>query len=253
MEEVLKPTVAVYDADFIPYYVCHNKKDDPIKTLEDCLNLCDIFIDNINKAVKADYYCGFRTIGKCFRYGINPNYKANRKYPYVDYLKEVQEHLSTHHSFYGQEGYEADDLVMSFKAQYNQFNVIIVSPDKDILGAVNNAYNPRKNEFVNNLPYAIIDNFWKSMITGDSIDGIKGIPGKGESFFNKVIMSSDGMFIKNLPEKIIRANILNEYINHFGEYEGIKEFTKNYLSLKLVDNVELNEVKLNKIEKTVLL
>lgn len=253
MEEEIKQTIACFDADFLPYYVCHNKEGEPIKTLEDCINLCNIFIDSVNKSVKADYYCGFRTVGKCFRYGVNPNYKAKRKYPYIEYLKEVQEHLSTHHSFYGQEGYEADDLVMSFKAQNSHFNVVIVSPDKDILGAVDYAYNPRKNEFVNNLPYAIIDNFWKSMITGDAVDGIKGIPGKGEAFFNKVIMLSDGMFIKNLSEKIIRDNVFNEYINHFGEYEGIKEFTKNYLSLKILENVELTDVKLNIIEKTVLL
>lgn len=250
-EDKIKHTIACYDSDFIPYYVCHNKEGEPIKTLEDCLNLCNIFIDNINRSVKADYYCGFRTIGKCFRYGINSDYKAKRKYPHVDYLKEVQEHLSTHHSFYGQEGYEADDLVMSFKAQNSHFNVIIISPDKDILGAVDYAYNPRKNEFVVNKQEDIDYNFWKSMITGDNVDGIKGIPGKGEAFVKK-LFPQEGYYLKSL-NKNYHSEILNEYINHFKEYEGIKEFTKNYLSLKILDNVKLKNVKINEINKEILL
>lgn len=233
--------IACYDSDFIPYYVCHNKKDEPIKTLKECIQKCDELILNMNNLLGVDFYCGFRTVGKCFRYNINPGYKANRKYEHVNYLKEVQEHLSNYHNFYGQEEYEADDLVMSFKAQNKQADVIIISPDKDILGAVDYAYNARKNEYVTNTKDEIIENFWKSMITGDSVDGIKGIPGKGEAYAKKLFQSVNTLGLWH------RELVLRSYIEHFGEYEGIKEFTKNYLSLKIVDDVELKNIKLNEI------
>ncbi len=252
-QDEVKPTIAVFDSDFLPYICCHNKIGEPIKTLEDCIIQCDTFIDSICRSVKADYYCGFRTIGKCFRYKVNPDYKGNRKYPPIEHLKEVQEHLSNHHNFYGQEDYESDDLVMSFKAQNNQFNVIVVSPDKDILGALDYAYNPRKNEFVANTQEEIVINQMKQLVTGDKVDNVHGIHGKGEAFFNKIIMNSDGKMVKKLSADVIRTNIFNEYIKHFGEYEGIKEFTKNYLSLKILDNVKLNSVTINKINKEVLL
>ena len=63
--------------------------------------------------------------------------------------------------------------------------------------------------------------------------------------------------LPNLPADIVpegktaeeNLNVFEEYINHHGEYEGIKEFTKNYLSLKIVDNVKLEEIKLNNVLK----
>lgn len=244
-----KPILAIFDADFIPFVVCHNKKDTEEKTLIDCINMCDDYINNILKAVKADYYIGYLTQGKCFRYDINPTYKANRKYDNPPkFMFEIRDRLKTI-GFIGKEGYEADDLCMSFKAQNSQYESIIISPDKDLLGICETSFNPRKMEFNYHTKEEIVENFWKSMIVGDRADNIIGIPGKGEAYFNKIIMLSDGKFIKNLSEKTIRDNIFNEYIKHFGEYEGIKEFTKNYLSLKILDNVKLDEVQLKEVNK----
>lgn len=240
MEEK-KPIVAVFDADFIPYYVCHNKKEAEEKSLNDCLNLCDEFINNILKSINADYYIGFLTKGKCFRYTINSEYKANRKYlNQPKYLDEVKERLKAY-GFTSISGYEADDLVMSFKAQYSQFESIIVSPDKDILGICEKSFNPRKMEFNYHSEEEIVENFWRSMIVGDTADNIKGIPGKGPAFFKSVV---EYCYTVGFP-----TVILQYYIDHFGEYEAIKEFTKNYLSLKIVDTVNLGEIKLNEVLK----
>lgn len=244
-----KPRVIVYDADFIPFYVCHNKKDEVEKTLENCISGCNNLIYNMNKSIKADFYCGFLTKGKCFRYKINPTYKANRNYDKLPkYLNEVRQYMLKSHKFMFKRGYEGDDLVTSFKTQNSQFETIIVSPDKDILGSVESAYNPRKNEFVSTSKEQIIENFWKSMITGDSVDGIKGIPGWGEASFNKIKESLKFGTINMINHQYMET-ILHCYCNKFGEYEGIKEFTKNYLSLKLLDTVILKNIKLNKVEK----
>jgi 5'-3' exonuclease len=238
-----KPIVAVIDADFIPFYVCYNKKGQEEKTLDDCINICDNFINNILKATNADYYVGYLTKGKCFRYDINPDYKANRKYlDQPQYLDQIKERLLTY-NFVSQKGWEADDLCMSFKAQNSQFESIIVSPDKDLLGICEKSFNPRLMQFNYHSKEEIVENFWRSMIVGDTADNIKGIPGKGPKYFNNLI---DGFIYLGDSWDYI---IFDEYINHFGEYEGIKEFYKNYLSLKIVDNVKLEEIKLNKVLK----
>lgn len=241
-----KTIITVWDADFIPYYVCHNKKNEDEKTLDECINLANSLIDNINNHNNADLYCGFITKGKCFRYDINPSYKSNRKYLNLPkYINEVKEHIECVHNFTFKEGYEADDLVLSFERHYSQFKPVLVSPDKDILTAGKNVYNPRLNTFKSNSDEEIKEAFWRSMITGDTIDGIKGIPGKGNVFSTK-------LFININNEESLRTLVFDEYINHFGEYEGIKEFTKNYLSLKIVDNIDVSEiVKLNKVIKSV--
>lgn len=236
---------AVIDGDFIPFYVCHNKKGDEPKTLDDCLYICDDFINNINKAVKSDVYLGFLTKGKCFRYNINPSYKGNRKYDNIpNFSNEIREHLINTHGFTYQEGYEADDLVLSFKKQNKEYNSIIVSPDKDILLLEGKHFNPREMKFVETDEVTAAYKFWSDMIIGQPGDNIKGIPGKGKSFAEKLLFNIE-------DEESLRTLVFDEYINYFEEYEGIKEFTKNYLSLKLVDNVSINQFKLNNVDKIV--
>jgi len=235
-----KSVITVIDADFIPFYVCHNKKDSGEKSLNDCINMCDDFIKNILMATKANYYVGYLTTGKCFRYNINPDYKANRKYLNMPkYMAEIKERLIGVYNFKSQENYEADDLCLSFKKQNPEYDCIIVSPDKDLLGICEKSFNPRKMVFNYHTKEEIVENFWRSMVCGDTADNIKGIPGMGEKAFDKIK--------KSVELNDLLTEIQLYYINHFGEYEGIKEFTKNYLSLKIVDNVRLEEIKLNEV------
>lgn len=242
------PIVSVIDSDFIPFYVGFTKKGEEDKSLEQCIANCDDFISNINRYTRADYYVGYLTQGKCFRYGINPSYKANRKYENMPkYLNELKQHLRDRHNFISQEGYEADDLVVSFKVQNSQFKSIIVSPDKDLLNLPGKHLNPRKMEFKRTSEEEAKEFFFKSMIIGDQIDGIKGLIGKGKVYAEETWSS----YISEYDHPYPLSRVLNEYIHHLGEYEGIKEFTKNYLSLKLVDTVTLETIKLNEVDKII--
>lgn len=244
-----KPVVSVLDADFIPFYTNFTKKGEEDKTLEQCIDKCDDFINNINRYTRADYYVGYLTKGKCFRYNINSSYKANRKYNNMPkYLQEVRQHLQDKHNFLYQEGYESDDLVYSFKTQNkDKYDCIIVSPDKDILNLPGKHLNPRKMAFHRTSEDEATEFFWKSMVVGDNIDSIKGIPKCGEKYFESILED-----MKLYEEAIsLRTEIFNRYTNNFGEYEGIKEFTKNYLSLKLVNDVKLEDIKLNEVNKMI--
>lgn len=235
------PILSIIDADFIPFYVCNNRKGEVLKTAEDCIVACDDFIANINKYNNSDYYIGYLTIGKCFRYTINPEYKAKRNYSNMPpFIQEVRQHLIDKHNFIGQENYEADDLVVSFKVQNSQFKSIIVSPDKDILNLEGKHLNPRLMSFKKTSKEEADSFFALSLIKGDTVDNIKGIPNKGEAYFNKKF--------KDIIPTI--GDILDEYILCLGEIEGVKAFYTNYNCLKLIDTVQLETIKINKVEKT---
>lgn len=246
-----KPLIAVYDADFLPFYVGFTKKGEEDKTLEQCIEKCDDFISNINRYARAEYYVGYLTQGKCFRYDINSSYKSNRKYENMPkFLKEIRQHLRDKHNFISQDGWEADDLVVSFKVQNKQYESVIVSPDKDILNLPGKHLNPRKMEFKETSVSEASEFFWKSMIVGDTTDGIKGIPKWGVKSFDR-IKETLPFGTPRMNNSYYRETILHCYCDVFGEYEGIKEFTKNYLSLKLVDTVPLETIKLNEVDKIV--
>lgn len=242
-----KEVVGIYDADFIPYYVCHNKTDIP-KTLEYCKELTDDFIRNVNNAIGATKFIGCLTVGKCFRYRVYPEYKANRKYKfdkeYQELMSGIKEYLITEYGCnYTKDELEADDLVRIFAKQLSTtFETVIVSPDKDILLLEGKHYNPKLNKWIITTKEEAEEYFWKSMITGDATDNIKGIPGMGKAAANKIFEG-----IKTPP-----ARVLKYYIEHFGEEMGIEEYYKNYKCLRILDKYNImfepNIIDLNKEE-----
>ncbi len=241
--------IATWDADFIPFYVCHSKEKGPTgntieKPLDKCIEDCDNLIANINTSMGVDLFNGFITKGKCFRYAIYPAYKANRKYDSLPiYLNDVKNYMIGKYNFYGLEGLEADDLVLSYKKQ-SKDEVIIVSPDKDILYLEGTHYNPRKNEFVTTTSNEADLYFYKSMMVGDTADNIKGIKGIGPVSAVKILHNKE-LFSS------YKAVVLDKYCEVYGEEQGIINFYTNYRCLKIRDSVNpdiFNNVKLNKIE-----
>ena len=73
--------------------------------------------------------------------------------------------------------------------------------------------------------------FWGSVITGDTADNIKGIPGKGPAFIKKLWEECKEI-------NLFKSRVICEYINYFGEEAGIDEFYKNYKCLKIKDSYE---------------
>jgi 5'-3' exonuclease len=231
----------VYDADFIPFIVCHNRKGQEEKTLEECILQCDDIIANINTAIKCDTFVGFLTKGKCFRYSVYPEYKGNRKYLEMPkYMNDVKDYLISKYHFVFNSNYEADDFVLSYKTKYKDINCIIISPDKDIINLEGSHYNPRSAEFRYTNKEEAEKYFWISMMVGDTADNIKGIKGIGPVAANKII-SEVGLFDS------LRATIMNKYCEIYGEREGIRQFYINYYCLKIVDDIDpiLLEVELN--------
>lgn len=232
-----KAKLSVIDGDFIPFYVCYNKvvkgeKED--KTLDECKKLADDFIRHINRSVNAEEMVGCLTVGKCFRYGIYPEYKANRKYKfdpkYQELMSGVKEYLITDYKFtYEKDRFEADDLVRIYsKAFSKDYDPIIVSPDKDILFLQGKHYNPKLNKWIITTKEQAEYYFWTSMITGDITDNIKGIVGMG--------LKSAQNLLNEVSVDNYRAVVLDAYCKNYGEYKGIMEFYKNYRCLYMEDS-----------------
>ncbi len=231
---------ALVDADFLPYYCCHNKKGEEPKTLQQCYDHADQFIHNIFKATKATHYIMAWTVGKCFRYNINPQYKANRKYTdVIPFLDKTKTYLRDKYNGAYDSDLEADDIINICRKHYLEntikdqepSQIFFVSPDKDILMLEGTHFNPKKMMWVTTSRVEADEFFWISTIKGDTIDGVKGIPGKGEVFAKKLFKSEIQGFIYEYA-----SLVFNSYLEYFGEHRGVEEFYKNYKCLKIADS-----------------
>jgi 5'-3' exonuclease len=223
-------SVAIHDADNIPFVVCYNKKGHDEKTLEECISLADNMVNELNRVTGANrYILCFTHSKRTFRNELNAEYKANRKKAVViPHSREVRSYLMKQYNSLFNPMYEADDLVLSLnKVIPNSF---IISADKDILNTEGYRFNPRVHKWVYTSAYDERIAFWRSMITGDTADNIKGIVGKGPAFAQKVLEEESDI-------NCLAGRIMNEYIKIYGEKDGIGQFNKNYECLRIVDDL----------------
>ena len=220
------------DADSI-IWICHwhqifKSWDKPLDLIKHDV---DSLISHIILETKAKEYLGFVGKGRGFRKVEFSDYKGNRedviRPPYLD---EVKQYMIDKWEFISVEEFEPDDAVCILKKKYPES--IISAIDKDVLNNIEGKhYNYKKREWVTTSLIEADRHFWTQMISGDSADGIKGIPGKGKSFASK-------LFEKELGNKTYSEIVLKEYILYYGEYLGISYFYKSYILLKMLDTYE---------------
>lgn len=226
--------IGLIDADHIPYIVCYNKIGEPEKTLEDAISSANSYLQGLINGTNVEEFLLFFTIGTNFRYEIYPEYKANRigkeKPPF---FKEVRDYLINEYRGIYKANLEADDVLNIYKNKYiaEQVSYIVISTDKDINNLVGLNYDI-KNNVARLVDQEYADQyFWGSVITGDTADNIKGVPGKGPAFIKKLWESTKDI-------NLFKSKVICEYINYFGEEVGIEEFYKNYKCLKIKDSYE---------------
>lgn len=231
--------ILLIDGDYIPFLVCHNKKDDSgkvtkEKSLVDIITEIDVYMSFLLNTTETDAYIGALTTGRCFRYDIFPEYKIKRKsLPRIKYINSAKQYLKEEYKFIDYKGLEADDIISILKYSYLNHvddKLIIASPDKDMLNLEGEHYNPREQKYVTVSAEEALKFFWKSMIAGDTADGIAGLKGKGEAYANK--------FLEHCDDKNIQQEVFGLYIKQLEEKEGINEFYKNYKCLKILDKYE---------------
>ena len=224
--------IGLIDADFIPYVVCYNKIGEPEKTFEEAIRSANSHLQGLLNVTNVEEFHLFFTIGKNFRYEIYPEYKANRKAnEKPPFFNEVRDFLIQTYNGIHKENLEADDILNIYKNKYikEQISYIVISQDKDI----NNLFGLNfdlKNNVARLVDQEFADKyFWTSVITGDTADNIKGLPGKGPAFAKK-------LWEECLDLDVFKSKIILEYIKYFGEDKGIEEFYKNYKCLKIKDS-----------------
>ncbi len=199
------------------------------KSFEDIkYHIDNIMIDLFN-TLGASKYIGYLdcNFDKNFRLKYYPEYKANRKgKEKPKFFKEAKEYLVEQWGLICVNGIEADDAVNITRLNYK--DSITVCVDKDLLNLTGTLmYNAKTNAFVNTDLNQAEYSFWFDMITGQSGDNIKGIPGKGKKFAEKLLTGKDINLMPGL--------VLGEYVQNFGIKLGLDEFYKNYKCLKILE------------------
>lgn len=240
---------ALIDADFIIWIACNpNKVLDKWgcakkengkfvytdKTVAEAITTCDGYLNDILNLTKADSYTLFLTTGKTFRAKLDPSYKANRvAFEKPMWFYEVKQHLVEHWDAVEVDGLEADDLVTITKNHLE--NCFIIAADKDVLDCVpGRHFDARKGklEFIETTRLQARFNFARSILTGDSVDGIPNlIKGMGPKTAEAEL---ERRMEYNNP--IIAA--LLTFISTLGEHQGLTRFVNQYQLLKIIENLD---------------
>ena len=216
------------DSDFLLFF-CTYSKDKKELSFEEVQKVTKEFLIKIFSETNSTDYIGFFTAGNNYRKLVYPEYKANRRNkPVPNWLRELKLWLIDNYNFVEHDGLEADDCVNIYKHKYPE--AIITSNDKDVLMLPGLHYNPIKNTFIASTPEEYNYRFWSSMITGDPGDNIKGIPGYGPRTAKNILIND----LENGFQ--YKETTLLSYCKVYGEHQGILEFYKNYMCLKILDN-----------------
>lgn len=237
----MESDIAIIDLDSVMFTIAHPNKvldENGVpkkengkfvyieKSIDEMYNCADQIMSSILKLSKAKGYIAFIKGKGNFRYSANSDYKANRPEESPHWWKPVKQYLINNWFAIEVNDIEVDDAVNI--TRLNIPNSFICAIDKDLLFLEGKHYNWRKNEWVETTKEEAHYKFWSDMIIGQPGDNIKGIPGKGVAAAKSILKDS----------VCFSATIIENYIQHFGEYEGIKQFYKNYISLKILESYE---------------
>jgi len=238
---------AVIDGDYILYIACNPNKvmengepkrvDNKFvyqdKTEEQAINTFESYMNDLLHLCRADSYILCLSCKRNFRYDIDPSYKSNRggtEKPL--WFKEVRDYMIEQWGAVEIEGIEADDTVTIIKNTLE--NTFIVAVDKDILNCIPGThFDARKGQaqFVTVTETQANFAFAKSLLTGDTIDGIPNVKrGYGPKTAEKELLASTDTTLEETALKI--------FIREFGEEQGKLKFDIQKKLLKILDSLE---------------
>lgn len=117
---------------------------------------------------------------------VTKPYKGQRTALKPYYWQRIRDLLVNEYGAKVIEGREADDEV-SIMQMSLPYATVIISNDKDLRNTPGYLYSPYRKELYRIHPSYCHWHFWKQMVTGDNIDNIPGLPGKGIKFFEKLV------------------------------------------------------------------
>jgi 5'-3' exonuclease len=157
-----------------------------------CRKDIDELMRRILETTGADTYEAFISGADNFRYGINPDYKANRKGK-IDpqYRADANAYLVTEFHARVTDGYEADDALGIAATSLGDGEFVVCSIDKDLMQIPGQHYNWRRNEFTTVSPIDGLRSFYRQLLIGDTSDNIVGVSGIGTVKAGRIINDLD--------------------------------------------------------------
>ncbi len=212
--------LALIDGDILIYRVGFTTEDVPIAIA--CSRM-DESIKNIVEATECDNFSVFLTATghKCFRFGIFPEYKANRKQPKPYWYHELRAHLVADYGASVSEELEADDAL----GIAQNYNTVLCHIDKDLDQIPGKHY-----DFVKKVHYDVdvqrgLRFFFYQLLMGDSTDNIKGIPGVGPKTAEKLLkgLKSERDLLDACRAAYKEAKLDEEYMKLQGRLVKIRQ------------------------------
>ena len=183
---------AMKEIMFDEYVVSIGDKSEAIVAL-------DNWFTSVCTKINADHMILAFTGKNNFRYDIWPEYKSNRKDQKKPYLvKELQDYCMTKYSCQLVDNLEADDILGKYMTYPSKdIEYIGVSEDKDLLGVPGWLFNPQKDALPHKTEFGdAVAFFYTQVLTGDTADGYKGVPGvgpvKASKYIDKAREESEG-------------------------------------------------------------
>lgn len=181
---------ALIDGDIVSFASAASAEAEDV---EIALLRADSFMRNILEATKSSSYKVFLSGGDNFRYGVYPEYKANRK-DMVDprWREACKEFLVREWNAEVTDGHEADDAL----GIYQDASTVICSIDKDLDMIPGFHYSwpilrkgvvVREGRIYEVSEIEGLRSFYKSLLVGDRTDNILGIDGIGKVKAAKLI------------------------------------------------------------------
>ena len=190
-------SVAMIDGDILVFKFAHACQEvihwaDDIYTTHGNFRAASIMLDEailkIRKETKTCAVRVFLTSSTNFRTDVLPEYKENRKTTARPILvNPLREHLFKWYDAEMEEGLEADDLLGM--ATYKKIGAICCSIDKDLRTVEGLHYNFDKPEegVVKVKEKDAARQFYTQVLTGDTVDNFKGLPGCGPKSAEKIL------------------------------------------------------------------
>lgn len=230
--------IALIDADSILYSAFYgNKVADDItgepkkedgkfvivpKTDQEIRDTLDGIFHNIFEEGKFTHYIifvkGNNTTDN--RLSFNSDYKQHRTKETPEKWEFTKQYAIERWGAIEVNDIEVDDAIRI--CSVNMLDSYIVAIDKDLLWLAGENFNWRKNEWTNVSDREEEEYLAKSLIIGDTVDNIKGLPGKGESYCKK----NDIRFV---------WDAFKAYVIELGLQRGVDEFYRNFKALYILE------------------
>ena len=221
------------DADYLVYSCGFASEAEP---LENCLHnvksKLNRYIADIEAMFGKAEYQVYLSPKRTFRDELTTTYKANRKgKKKPEHYSDTRDYLITHWSACIPDGVEADDIVAidhMKRWKSDPASTIIAACDKDLWTVPGWHYNTYAGKYT----FEYIDmftaeyNLYTQMLTGDTVDNIKGVPKVGPKKAEKLLC--EAATVEELEEAV-----KNCYKEVFAE-DWEEQYTLNYKLLYIL-------------------